>query len=67
MARSDSREGGLVNWSSCGHVRMTDIAAVTYLLVQFDILHHLESQREITKQTVDTQQADDTEVAQQLV
>ena len=38
-----------------------------HLLVQLDVLHDLQRKGEITEQTVDTEEADDTEVAEQLV
>ena len=37
------------------------------LLVELDVLHDLQRKGEITEQTVDTEEADDTEVAEQLV
>ena len=37
------------------------------LLVELDVLHDLQRKGEITEQTVDTEEANDTEVAEQLV
>lgn len=34
----------------------------SYLLVEFHVLHHFQSKREIAKQAVHAQQSDDTEV-----
>ena len=39
----------------------------TDLLIQLDVLHDLQRKGEITEQTVDTEEANDTEVAEQLV
>ena len=37
------------------------------LLVELDVLHDLQRKGEITEQTVDTEEANDAEVAEQLV
>ena len=41
--------------------------AGTDLLVELDVLHDLQRKGEITEQTVDAQETNDTEVAEQLV
>jgi hypothetical protein len=49
------------------HIKSTRLTREAHLLIQLDILHHLESQREVTQENMNAQQPDDAEVAQHAI